>query len=83
MILRHLIDEREDKDFINASFEYTDTRYRLFQREHYHVYNVDPEYPNIPLREGLFSIMIRDGFIYDWQRYKWRSELHVHFPKNE
>ena len=65
MILRYLIDEREDKDFISASFEYTDTRYELFQEEYYHVYNVDPEYPNIPLRGGSFSIIISGGFIYN------------------
>ena len=83
MILRHLVDEREDKDFISASFKCTNTRYELFLEEHYHVYNVDPEYPNIPLREGSFSTMINCGFIYDWQRCEWRSELHVHFLKNE
>ena len=65
MVLRYLIDEREDKDFISVSFEYTDTRYELFQEEYYHVYNVDPEYPNISLRGGSFNIMISGGFIYN------------------
>ena len=83
MILRHLVDEREDKDFISASFEYTNNRCELFLEEHYHAYNVDPEYLNISLREGSFNTMINCGFIYDWQRCEWRSELHVHFLKNE
>ena len=65
MILRYLVDEREDKDFINASFEYTNTRYELILEEHYHVYNVDPEYPNIPLKEGSFNTMISCGLICD------------------
>ena len=68
MILKYLINDRVDKDFINASFEYTDTRYRFFQEEYYHAYNIDPEYPIILVREGVFRTIINRRFIYNWQK---------------
>ena len=65
MILRYLIDDRVDEDFINASFEYTDTRYGFSQEKYYYAYNVDPEYPTISIKEGAFRTMISRGFICD------------------
>ena len=54
-----------DEDFINASFEYTDTRCGFFQEEYYYAYNIDPEYLTIFIKEGAFKIMINSGFIYN------------------
>ena len=77
------IDERGNDEYLAVRFECMNVQCPYFYVNHVHLNNVDPEWPALPLEKQDAENMINEGNVCDRQKCQWRSNLHVHFPKNE
>ena len=76
-------DERADRDFLSAPFECTSYDCPYLIEEHYHLFNVDPRFPRLPIMASAFWCLVRDECVCNSAECEWNDILHVHFPKNE
>ena len=48
--INSVISGLEDKKYITEYFDYGDINYSLYFSRHKHAFNVDPDYPYIPIK---------------------------------
>ena len=81
--LETTVDNRANEEHISEYFACMDIGCSEYFTSHAHLFNIDPAYPHIPIRQEAYDQMLKQGMICERQKCRWRLDLHAHFPTQE
>lgn len=76
-----VVDETADINYLHARFYCVDTDCPQ-DAQHVHLFNIDPNYPDIRIPATLYQETINKGRTCVNQECPWRNDTHAHLPKN-
>ena len=77
------LDYRANDEHLAEYFACSDIECPEYFTAHAHLYNIDPRYPHVPIRQEAYVRMLGEGMICEEQQCQWRQQLHVHFPTQQ
>ena len=82
-ICESVVDERADSGYTSKRFRCDDPGCLEPPGQHRHTYNIDPEYPGIPIPRAIFRTHQIEGYTCTSIGCPWKENLHIHLAKNE
>ena len=78
-----LVDERGTPGFTSGEFNCGDEACAWHPLHHFHIYNIDPARPGLPIWPGVHQSMIEQGLEYKDKSCIYSKQGHIHYEKEE